>query len=300
MFIELHGNQMMGQIIAGFTGLAMVGGVAAMMKADPGFPAGPAADLVSLPGGSVIYRLPGEYLADGRPVDAPLETGTVRPLRVMRYQVTNGQYARCVEAGVCDKAATRGGDGVPVTGVSFDDAQAYAKWLTRRTGYRWRLPSDREWAYLAGERYKDDAIGYSSGSSDPSAAWLARYRSLSAEARPADPAPKPPGHYGANRFGIQDLGGNVWEWTTTCYLRVRVDATGGEIGSTENCGVLVAEGRHRSYMTAFVRDPKTGGCAVGTPPDNLGFRLVRERLIPFTGDWVAYWAGRLFSRANGV
>ena len=39
---------------------------------------------------------------------------------------------------------------------------------------------------------------------------------------------------------------------------------------------LVIEGRHRSYMTDFVRDPKSGGCAVGTPPDNLGFRLVRE------------------------
>jgi hypothetical protein len=45
---------------------------------------------------------------------------------------------------------------------------------------------------------------------------------------------------------------------------------------TENCGVRVIEGRHRSYMTEFIRDPKSGGCAVGTPPDNLGFRLVRE------------------------
>ena len=30
-------------------------------------------------------------------------------------------------------------------------------------------------------------------------------------------------------------------------------------------------------MTFFIRNPKSGGCSVGTPPDNLGFRLVRER-----------------------
>ena len=31
-----------------------------------------------------------------------------------------------------------------------------------------------------------------------------------------------------------------------------------------------------TYMTDFIRDPRTGGCAVGKPPLNLGFRLVRE------------------------
>ena len=30
-------------------------------------------------------------------------------------------------------------------------------------------------------------------------------------------------------------------------------------------------------MSAFVRDARTGGCSVGAPPDNLGFRLVKER-----------------------
>ncbi|TIP54773.1 MAG: formylglycine-generating enzyme family protein, partial [Mesorhizobium sp.] len=44
-----------------------------------------------------------------------------------------------------------------------------------------------------------------------------------------------------------------------------------------NCGVHVVEGFHRTYMSNFIRDGKSGGCAVGTPPDNLGFRLVHER-----------------------
>ena len=44
-----------------------------------------------------------------------------------------------------------------------------------------------------------------------------------------------------------------------------------------NCGVRVVEGRHRTYVTDFVRDAHAGGCAVGTPPANLGFRLVRDQ-----------------------
>jgi len=33
---------------------------------------------------------------------------------------------------------------------------------------------------------------------------------------------------------------------------------------------------HRAYVTDFIRDARAGGCASGTPPTNLGFRLVRE------------------------
>jgi len=36
------------------------------------------------------------------------------------------------------------------------------------------------------------------------------------------------------------------------------------------------QGAHRTYMTDFIRDPRTGGCAAGVPPANLGFRLVVE------------------------
>jgi hypothetical protein len=51
-----------------------------------------------------------------------------------------------------------------------------------------------------------------------------------------------------------------------------------------NCGVRVVEGRHRTYLSDFIRDARAGGCQVGTPPTNLGFRLVLDdddtRLFP--------------------
>src|SRR5262249_15530112 len=55
-----------------------------------------------------------------------------------------------------------------------------------------------------------------------------------------------------------------------------LDASGEVATTTVNCGIRVVEGRHRTYMPDFIRDARAGGCSVGTPPRNLGFRLVRD------------------------
>jgi formylglycine-generating enzyme required for sulfatase activity len=107
---------------------------------------------------------------------------------------------------------------------------------------------------------------------------IRRYREEAERKRDRDPEPKPAGFYGPNSNGLFDLAGNVWEWTSTCYFRATLTPDRAGIETiVENCGVHVMEGRHRAYMSNFIRDGKSGGCAVGTPPENLGFRLVRER-----------------------
>ncbi|WP_419693309.1 SUMF1/EgtB/PvdO family nonheme iron enzyme [Mesorhizobium muleiense] len=125
--------------------------------------------------------------------------------------------------------------------------------------------------------------------------WIRRYKEEAAARRPADPEPKPGGHYGVNTLGVEDFGSNVWEWTSSCYSRVTLEAKRGLPETVvENCGVHVLEGRHRAYMSNFVRDGRSGGCAVGTPPENLGFRLIRDE--PFCGP--ACWISALFSRES--
>ena len=52
--------------------------------------------------------------------------------------------------------------------------------------------------------------------------------------------------------------------------------SGETLSHLDSCGVRLLEGRHRTPMNIFVRDAMGGGCSVGVPPDNLGFRLVRE------------------------
>lgn len=228
--------------------------------------------------GQLAYRLPGEFLSGGRPVDAPEDNVRFRrSFEIMTHQVAATDYALCVAEGLCeapDTAVDHDGK-MPATGVNFRDAEAYARWLSDRTGETWRLPTDEEWAFAAAERFNDDGVGKEVD--DPIARWLARYRNEAEAARGRDPLPKPQGHFGANSNGVYDVGGNVWEWTATCYRRAALDKDGRIDSRTDNCGVRVVAGKHRGYMSFFIRDGKSGGCAAGLPPDNLGIRLVKER-----------------------
>lgn len=236
-------------------------------------------ETVTVASGEFTFRLPGEYLRNGRPVDAPTRAITFRTgFDVMKYQVSAGDYARCVADGACDTPDGNTTGDTPVTGVNYRDAIAYAAWLSRRTGEAWRLPTDEEWSFAAAERLHDDALGLADDG-NPATRWLARYRGEAAGKAERDPQPKPRGHFGANGKGVVDIAGNVWEWTSTCYLNASLAPSvvaGKILQSVENCGVRVVDGRHRGYMSNFIRDGKSGGCAAGLAPDNLGIRLVRD------------------------
>lgn len=225
----------------------------------------------------ILYRQPGEYLVGRSATNGPLEEiALTQPFEIMRRQVTAGEYGRCVAAGAClalDKAQD---PDLPVTGVNWHDAAAYAAWLRKATGQAWRLPSDREWSLAAGSRYRDDALTDIADADDPSRRWIAMYEAESARNTDVDPTPRPVGHFGSNEHGLLDVAGNVWEWTDSCYLRHRFDPVTGAESVVENCGIRIAQGSHRAYMTGFFRDPKAGACSVGIPPANLGIRLVRD------------------------
>jgi formylglycine-generating enzyme required for sulfatase activity len=236
------------------------------------------AGIVTVGPGSFEFRLPGEYLKDGRPVDAPKRAVAFRRgFDIMKDEVSAAEYAACVADGGCE--AAEGGNAsatLPVTGVSYRDATAYAAWLSAKTGETWRLPTDVEWAFAAAERRRDDALGLAEDASNPATRWLARYRAEAGSSDKRDTEPKPLGHFGTNSNGLSDVAGNVWEWTSTCYVRATMSEDGKVAHSTDNCGVRVVAGRHRGYMSTFLRDGRSGGCAAGLAPDNLGFRLVRE------------------------
>lgn len=228
---------------------------------------------------SFRYRPAGSFNRDGAVVDAPLLTVTLpKPLHIMRYQVSAADYDVCAAAGACKSARENAEAGnVPAVKVSWEDASAYAAWLSRRTGETWRLPTDEEWIMAAGMNAADDAVGLTVPVSDPSQRWLALYEAETEREAPAERAPKPPGAFGVNEYGVADVAGNVWEWTNTCFARATLTDDGAAIQTTStNCGVRVAEGRHRAYLPNFVRDPRGGACSAGKPPSNVGFRLVRE------------------------
>jgi formylglycine-generating enzyme required for sulfatase activity len=211
--------------------------------------------IVRIAPGSLSYREAGDFTHGGQQAEAPLLAMRFeRPLHIMRHQVSSSDYQLCVRDGACralDRDVAIAIDR-PAVQVSWHDAQAYAGWL----------------------------------SDDPSKRWISRYERES-ERDLSDTTAYPFGRFGANEHGIEDLAGNVWEWTSTCFVRSRTDEAGNAGKPTVNCGVRIAEGAHRAYVTDFIRDARAGGCAQGVPPANLGFRLVREET-----SWVASVSAR--------
>jgi len=262
--------------VAGFAGpLAVAPLLSESFSPDPASQSEQA--FVELRPSVISYRLAGDFTRAGRTAEAPLVTLRFeRPISIMKHQVSASDYQRCVDAGSCRtlEAGVAIAADRPAVRVSWRDADSYAEWLSRSTGWRYRLPTDEEWAFAAGSRYVDDGLPVDD--SDPSKGWIARYERES-ERRPVDDAVRPFGGFGVNENGLLDASGNVWEWTSTCFVRTALDTAGRAISNNANCGVRVAEDAHRAYVTDFIRDARAGGCAVGVPPGNLGFRLVRER-----------------------
>lgn len=234
--------------------------------------------MVRLDPAPFLHRIDGDWQRDGQPADAPLAMVSIAaPVEIMATAVSNRDWQACMAAGACTAPghATDNPD-LPVTGVNWYDAKGYAAWLSTVTGETWRLPGDVEWAHAAAELFRDDALGVESDPKNPAVLWLAEHAVESARARDLDREIRPVGQLNVNSLGVHDIGGAVWEWTSTCLRRGEIDAEGHILRESDSCGIYIAEGLHRAAITDFVRDPKSGGCSVGVPPANLGFRLVRE------------------------
>lgn len=89
-------------------------------------------------------RIRGPYM-----VVVPAGGGIARPFAIGKYEISVNDYnAYCRLSGQCP--GVRASDGnLPVTGITLDQAKAYAKWLSERTGGAYRLPTDAEWVYAA-------------------------------------------------------------------------------------------------------------------------------------------------------
>ena len=146
---------------------------------------------------------------DERPVH---EVTIARPFLVGVYEVTFAEWDACVSDGGCggyrpdDAGLGRGRR--PVIYVSWEDAQGYVRWLSRRTGEDYRLLSEAEWEYVARagtttEYWWGDDIGRSRANCD--------------SCGDSHDYTAPVGSFPANPFGLYDVHGNVWEWVEDCY-----------------------------------------------------------------------------------
>ncbi|MGY4458743.1 formylglycine-generating enzyme required for sulfatase activity [Bradyrhizobium sp. LB13.1] len=123
-------------------------------------------------------------------LEAPARMSPLRELRlprglaIMKNQVTAAEYMRCVAEAACPRVPLpEGSRDVPVVGVNWNDAAAYAAWISRKTGVTHRLPTDEEWSFAAAEKVRDEGQALVDPA-DPAQAWIARYDAEAARARP--------------------------------------------------------------------------------------------------------------------
>ena len=228
---------------------------------------------VAVPAGEVEWRPLGNFSFEGKARTPRLEKVNVDGFEIMKHQVSRDQYAACVVEGACAEVSARGG-ALPQTQVNWRDATDFADWYSEKTGNRWRLPSETEWQLAAAERYGDAAA--TPQARDPGRRMLESYQNGALLRGAASLPVRPAGAFGENSQGIADMGGNIWEWTDGCMENGQISPDGSVTVTDSYCGVRIAGGRHRAAIIDFVRDASVGGCAVGLPPDHLGFRLVRE------------------------
>ncbi|MBU6301062.1 MAG: SUMF1/EgtB/PvdO family nonheme iron enzyme, partial [Verrucomicrobia bacterium] len=122
---------------------------------------------------------------------------------------------------------TNGEPDHPVVEVSWEDARAFAEWLSRKEGKRYRLPTDHEWSLAVGIGDRENATAspeekdgkiegvYPWGTQWPPPQGAGNYDASLACDRFDGTAPV--GSFAPNQLGLYDLGGNVWEWCEDLY-----------------------------------------------------------------------------------
>jgi formylglycine-generating enzyme required for sulfatase activity len=105
----------------------------------------------------------------------------------------------------------------PVVCVSWRDAHAYIDWLNGKTGQQYRLPSEAEWEYAA--TAADIGNSRNGGTITHDIANIGKVECCGGEVGGKDTwiYTAPVGSFPADKFGVHDQRGNVWEWQEDCY-----------------------------------------------------------------------------------
>lgn len=202
---------------------------------------------------------------------------------VSRSEISFDQWDACVADGGCGGHVPQdegwGRADRPVIHVSWEDAQAYAAWLSQKTGARYRLLSAAEWEYAAragadgayawGERPDRDMMNFG-GPDCPPCTGETGGRDVWLETAPVAQFP-------ANAFGLYDMSGNVYEWVEDCHTLVgEAPDNGAAVTAADPCEARVIRGG------AWYSDPgrvRVDYVAYNVPTKRdrvIGFRVARD------------------------
>ena len=231
----------------------------------------PKPELVKIEGGTFEMGL--KDVTGKTPYDLgqyPAHQVKVKSLWMDKTEVTNAEYADFVSASKYGPPSywrsgkpPSGQERWPVTNVSLADANAFAEWRSKRDGLKYRLPTEEEWEYAA-----------RNGSQDTLYPWGNQW--LDDRANVDGNSLKPVASYpqGASRWDVQDLIGNVWEWTSTA----AAPYPGNTMLSIEKGQMIIRGGgfSDNSHGADAIMATRRSWAPPKAKEVALGFRLVRD------------------------
>ena len=210
------------------------------------------------------YRMGSQNDQHGVTIGAPFAVG--------RYEVTFEEWDACARDGGCRIAEDARGWGRgrhPVIYVSWDDAERYVQWLSRKTRKSYRLLSESEWEYAARAGTETayswgDEIGVNRANCDGCGSqW-------------DDSKTTPVGSFGANAWGLHDMHGNVWEWVDDCWNDSYAGAPAdGSAWLRGNCDLRVLRGGSWDVKPSGLRAAVRGRNTTSFRSGSYGFRVAR-------------------------
>jgi formylglycine-generating enzyme required for sulfatase activity len=225
-------------------------------------------EMVKLPTGQFLMGSPeGEpsSYGDERPQHV---VSIVRPVAIGRYLITFEEYDHYCEMTNQTKPLDEnwGRGWRPVLNVSWHDAQNYVAWLSDITGNAYRLPSEAEWEYAC---RAGTTTAYAFGGS-----ITAKYANIDAVVKKTTDV----GSYPANRWGLYDMHGNLWEWVADTWHDNYTSAPADGSAWTTNGDDIkrVVRGGSYNYPAAEARSSIRCGQDQYTRDVNHGFRVLRE------------------------
>lgn len=177
-------------------------------------------DIWNIDGMEMVYVPAGEFIMgskDGDIDEKPVHVVYLDAYWIDKYEVTNEQYADCVETGVCEEPGdTKYYDDAnyanhPVVYVDWYQGQDYCQWVGRR------LPTEAEWEKAA---RGTDGRTYPWGENITCS--YAQYIGCPGTTLAVGSLSK-----GASPYGALDMAGNVWEWMSSLYMDYPYDADDG-------------------------------------------------------------------------
>lgn len=180
--------------------------------------------LVVVPAGE--YKMGSPSHETGRhESEGPVREVTIaRPFAVGKYEVTFDEWDACVAGGGCNDYrpddAGWGRGRLPVFKVSWNDAQAYVRWLSSKTGAPYRLLSEAEWEYVARAGSTGPFhYGAKIATSQANFRWASYDNTHYLDGRDGVYRGRPVqvGKFLKNAWGLHDIHGNVGEWVEDCW-----------------------------------------------------------------------------------